>query len=41
MLTGYFRSDANQDYAILSIHHTAANDTHISSELQEQHDLLT
>jgi type VI secretion system secreted protein VgrG len=37
-LTGYFREDANQEYALLAIHHNAANNTHISSDLQEAFD---
>ena len=38
-LTGYYRDEANQAYAMLAIHHRAANNTHISSaELQEAFD---
>ena len=37
-LTGYYRDDANQDYSILAVQHTAANNTYVSSELQEAFD---
>jgi type VI secretion system secreted protein VgrG len=37
-LTGYFRDDANQEYAMLSVYHRAANNTYISSDLQEAFD---
>jgi type VI secretion system secreted protein VgrG len=34
-LTGYFQEDANQEYALIAMHHKAANNTHISADLQE------
>lgn len=37
-LTGYFREDANQEYAILAIQHRAANNTYISAGIQEAFD---
>jgi type VI secretion system secreted protein VgrG len=37
-LTGYFQESANQEYAMLAIRHTAANNTYISADLQEAFD---
>jgi type VI secretion system secreted protein VgrG len=37
-LTGYFKDDANQAYAMLAINHRAANNIHISSDQQEAFD---
>ena len=37
-LSGYYRDDANQAYALLSVRHVAANNVHISTELQEAFD---
>jgi type VI secretion system secreted protein VgrG len=37
-LTGYYQESANQEYAMLAIRHTAANNTYISADLQEAFD---
>jgi type VI secretion system secreted protein VgrG len=37
-LTGHFRDDANQAYALLAVSHRAANNIHISSDQQEAFD---
>ena len=37
-LTGYYRDEANQAYAMLAIQHKAASNTYISTEFQESFD---
>jgi type VI secretion system secreted protein VgrG len=37
-LSGYYRDDANQDYAMIAIRHKGANNAYISHELQESFD---
>jgi type VI secretion system secreted protein VgrG len=34
-LTGHYREEANQEYAMLALQHRAANNTHISVDLQD------